>query len=344
MTSREPQRDFFENAHCALFHVDRAGTVVRANKRAVRLTGFAKRRLVGKDIRTLFHPSLWNQALSRLAKPDGNREPVHTRAKVWNSRGKPVEVELFARAAEPYEADSCVLMRMRDARVECLLREQLQRRAQRASVSQERDRKRTARFLHDTAIQDLLGTLFTIDATMTKSSTAEMRRGLEQARSQVAASIESLRRCMNNLRADALEEGDLSQALQGLLDSCRHAFDSVTYDVQGTPVKLAPSAESLIYRIVQEALRNTVRHSGAKHVGLHIAWNQDQLTVAVHDNGLGFTPPRDDIAAAAEGALGIQGLYEQAALLGGNLDISSREGSTTVKLEVPLVVMGAGCE
>lgn len=342
-TFPESERDFFDNAHCALFHVNGEGIVVRVNRRAVRLTGFARRSLVGKDVRDLFEPPLWDTGLRQLCGNGGDRQPFHTQAKLWNSRGKPVEVELFARATEAYEADSCVLLRLRDARVECLLREQLQRRVQRASVSQERDRRRMARFLHDTAIHDLLTTLLTIDSVMSKSSTDDMRRGLEQVRSQVATSIESLRRCVSNLRTDALESGDLMQALKGILQDCKHAVDSASFELLGTPVKLAPAAEFLVYRIVQEALRNAMRHSGATRLSLDVVWEADQLTVVVHDNGMGFTPPADETAAAAEGALGIQGLYEQAALLGGALEICSKRGSTTVTLEVPLTAMMPGC-
>jgi PAS domain S-box-containing protein len=193
-TSPEYEKDFFDKAHCALFYVNEEGTIVRANRRAVRLTGIARRNLVGKDVRELFEPSLWDSKLRRLAEQDADHQPLHCQAKLWNCRGKPVDVEMFARATESHEAPACAMLRLRDTRVECLLREQLQRRVQRASVSQERDRRRFARFLHDTAIHDLLATLFSIDSAMTKSSTDEMRRELQQVRGHVAGTIESLRR------------------------------------------------------------------------------------------------------------------------------------------------------
>ena len=95
--------------------------------------------------------------------------------------------------------------------------------------------------------------------------------------------------------------------------------------------RLAEEVETALYRIVQEALTNVVKHAEARNVSIVLARNGGMVTALVEDDGRGFDP-----AQTREGGFGIEGMRERVALLGGTLKVESRKNAgTTLKVEVP---------
>ncbi len=138
-----------------------------------------------------------------------------------------------------------------------------------------------------------------------------------------------------DLRPASLDHLGLTAALRQYIEtfSQQHGlkmqFEVVGLDDQR---RLPPAVETNIYRIVQEALANVVRHAQATRIDVLLERRGDQMVTIVEDNGIGF----DLEAARQSGRLGLLGMRERAEMLGGTLEIESTIGSsTTIYVEVP---------
>jgi signal transduction histidine kinase len=113
----------------------------------------------------------------------------------------------------------------------------------------------------------------------------------------------------------------------------------LAYDAGREQTRLSPDIEATLYRLVQEALNNVVKHAGADEVTVAIAEGSDALRVRIQDNGEGFDPSEDS------GRFGLLGMRERVELVGGELEVRSRRGEGTrvsAKLPVTRVAADAG--
>src|SRR5437764_1104461 len=143
------------------------------------------------------------------------------------------------------------------------------------------------------------------------------------------------------LRPRALDDFGLEAALQSYAEEwARQSGIAIDVHARGPNTRLLPSAESAVYRIVQEALTNVARHSGAAHAGVVLERRDGYIHVVVEDDGRGFDPERVAMPDADRiQRLGLVGMRERAALVGGTMDIESAPGKgTTLFVRFP----GAG--
>jgi signal transduction histidine kinase len=191
----------------------------------------------------------------------------------------------------------------------------------RAVETQELERRRLARELHDGIGQDLTSLLLalrTVDAP-----------GL---RDLVVTALHDVRRLAVELRPKALDDFGLVPALDRLATTfCEQTGMTIELEARFGDHRLPPDAETALYRIVQEALTNTVKHAQAQHVSIFLTWREGRAAAVIEDDGRGFEPQ-----GGTEG-LGLLGMRERLALLGGSLAIESSPGSgTTLVAEVPV--------
>lgn len=210
--------------------------------------------------------------------------------------------------------------------------------AVRALTAAEEERKRIARELHDETAQ-LLAVLL-IRIRLVRGAEPEAADALlEDMRREIGEALEGVRRFARGLRPPALDELGLVPAIEAHVRSLREATGiDVTIDAASVGRDLPPEAELAVYRIVQEALSNVVRHSGATRAEVHLAREAETLRLCVRDDGHGF-----DVAAMKRpgGGLGLFGMEERAAYLGGRVEVESRPGAgTTVRAEVPVTPTG----
>ncbi|NIM94722.1 MAG: hypothetical protein GTO18_13560 [Anaerolineales bacterium] len=205
--------------------------------------------------------------------------------------------------------------------------------------AQEDERRRLARELHDETIQDLIAIDQHIQMIrMDKKNNSDVEDQLATVRREVNETIQELRRLIRALRPIYLEDLGLVPALEMLVKEAETDKKyEVSFSVDGNIRRLEPNVELAIYRVIQEALSNSIRHANANTIALHLQFEDDGLEVSFQDNGAGFHPPDRPSSLGAEDRFGLMGMYERAELIGARLKLNSSPGSgTQINIELPL--------
>jgi signal transduction histidine kinase len=186
-------------------------------------------------------------------------------------------------------------------------------------------RARWARELHDETLQGLTGVRMVLSAGLAREDLSTLRRSAETADSHLGDEMRKLRDLIAELRPAALDDLGLGPAIDSLAKR-QAAIGGFATDVNvnlGSEQRLHPDTETAIYRIVQEALSNVVKHAQASSVLLRVRELPDRIQVAVEDDGCGFVPN-----GQPEG-FGLTGMRERAVLAGGQLSVKSKDGGPT---------------
>jgi len=206
--------------------------------------------------------------------------------------------------------------------------------ASRSAVLEERNRM--AREIHDTLAQGFTGIIVQLQgAKQTLAGRAEQVSEavphVDEALSLARENLAEARRSVWALRPQALEGGDLAEALKGL--AARSSGQVVVkFRLRGGRVALPPEVEINLLRVAQEALANALHHAEARHVRIELVFGRRRVGVLVSDDGRGF-----DAAAPHAGGFGMISMRERAAQLGGGLAVASRRGrGTRVLATAPL--------
>jgi signal transduction histidine kinase len=201
-------------------------------------------------------------------------------------------------------------------------------RLRRSLEASEQERRRWARELHDETLQGLGGLKVLLSSAVKRGGDVLEKAALE-AIDQTTHQIESLRGLIAELRPAALDELGLEPAIRGLAErmvAARGLNIDVRTDLNGlgeSGDRLDPESETVIYRLVQEALNNVAKHAGAKHATVTVNRVGGRVEVEVRDDGIGFDP------AVASGGFGLTGMRERAALVGGTVEVHSQPGEGT---------------
>ncbi len=199
--------------------------------------------------------------------------------------------------------------------------------------AQEQERARLARELHDQTGQALTSILLGLRALEDAVDTADGRASAASLRELVVATLQDVRNLAVELRPAALDDFGLVAALERLVDTFReNTAIEVSLETSIGQERLGSELETTFYRLVQEALTNVVKHADARHVSISIVRKNGSVSAVVEDDGRGF--PVDE---TRDDALGLVGMRERVALLGGRIAIESApEKGTTLAVEVPV--------
>lgn len=228
----------------------------------------------------------------------------------------------------------------RDAIAEKQMQENLRFYLQQVTKAQEEERKRIALELHDDTAQELVALSRKLDSLT--SSAAHLSPQdisyLEELRRHTDKILDGVRRFSQDLRPSILDDLGLVPALEWLTsDLTNHFGIAIGIGLFGSPYRLPPDTELVLFRIAQEALRNVWKHSEASRAWVTVEFDEAKTILTVKDNGKGFELPKRVGDLASTGKLGLAGMQERAQLIGGMLTLHSEPGKgTTVAVEVPI--------
>ncbi len=203
----------------------------------------------------------------------------------------------------------------------------------RVVAAQELERRRLARELHDETGQALTSILLGLKAAEDAGEKAEMQAAIASLRGLVVETLHDVRRLAVELRPRALDDFGLVAALERLTETfAEQTGIDVGFEHSLGAERLPGDVETALYRIVQEALTNIVKHAGARRVSVVLSRRAGGVTTVIEDDGRGFEALGSD-----DGGVGLEGMRERLGLLDGRLAIESTQGAgTTIVAEVPL--------
>lgn len=239
------------------------------------------------------------------------------------------QVELIATVAQQ------VRVAVENARLYRQRQESLQSYARQVTQAQEDERLRIARELHDETAQELV--LLSRKLEQLKGSvSAERVEDIEGLLGMTRGTIQAVRRYSRDLRPSILDDLGLHAAIEMVVEDIGQQLPSgATLQVTGEERRLDGPLELALFRIAQEALRNVVKHADASRATVELDFGEDEVTLAVADDGHGFRPTRNMSDLIQKGKLGVVGMKERAELVGGTLELDAeRERGARVVVRV----------
>jgi len=196
---------------------------------------------------------------------------------------------------------------------------------------QEDERLRLSRELHDDTIQDLIVLKQRVHLTRMKlSGQPELLTALEEIQKLTEQTIHDLRRLIRGLRPVYLEDLGLVASLEMLAQEITESTGTpVHFRHSGVENRFPPKTEMALYRIAQEGINNSIRHSKASRIDICINYTMEDVTLSIEDNGLGFEIPDSPAEFAQTGHFGLLGIQERVELIGGRFEIHSKPGEGT---------------
>ncbi len=333
MLTADQYRAVFEASPDGLLIFDAEGVVRDVNPQVEALFGWAREELLGENVEMLVPRGLRQRhrqhregyARSPHARPMG--VGLELRALRKDGSTFPVEISLSPWRTPEGLNVICTVRDITD-------RKRLQDFSAGAMRASEEERQRIARELHDDTAQRLATLMLRLRVLALEKDPVARAERLEELRQEILDTAEGVKRIARGLRPPELEEVGLGSALQAHLRSVREASGlDVEADIQIVDGSLDPDARLVLYRVVQEALSNVVRHSGAARVRLRVSFEDGYVSAVIEDDGHGFSQER---ASEGGGGLGLIGMKERAAMIGGRVSIESTPGEgTRIRIDVP---------
>lgn len=208
---------------------------------------------------------------------------------------------------------------------------------ERIIAAQEEERKRIACDLHDQTSQALVSLIVQLKLVETAPNAAARRKNLEALREQLRSALGEVRQMALDLRPNVLDDLGLEQAIRWFAERCSQNSNlTVKVTCQGDLSNLPERYTITIYRVVQESLSNVVKHSHARHAQVDVRFQPGRLSLCITDDGQGFSALSEG-ETRGSGSLGIVGMQERIALLGGQLSIQSEiDRGTIVQADIPV--------
>jgi two-component system sensor histidine kinase DegS len=334
-------RSLFENANDGIFLHYPDGRIGMANRAMAKITDYSVKELLGMKVADLMspEPKSVDSEVALPRKTEG-RTSHHRQVKMTTRKGDVRFVEVTDNRLT--SADRIVVTQtiVRDMTMERRRADSIHAYAGQVITAQENERKRIARELHDETIQALLSLGMDIDAVISteKALPLDLATRLGELRNRTRDIREGVKNLTRALRPPMLDEVGLLTALRWLTtDVTAQRGVDTKLEVRGEARRLSPEAEVTIFRVVQEALNNVAKHSGARTARVVLQFDREQVKLVVSDDGRGFDLSRESEGYGKSGRIGIIGMNERARLLNGTISFDSTPDlGTTVVLEAPV--------
>ena len=357
-------RELFESAHDAIWIHDLHGNIIAANEAAARLIGFDLEEIPGELLGydsekvpykldeyglsplSLNVKSFLSEESLSLAREmrdkllQGHMAVQPYEQQIMRADGTMATVmlttNLIARDGEPKAFQNIA----RDITKEKQMQENMRLYIQQITRAQEKESSRIARELHDSTAQELIALLHQVEGLLRDRAKLPLSeaKALWRIHEQIKGILQEVRYFSRDLRPSILDDLGLRAALEWLVEQLEteHKVECHLI-VVGQERRLASETEVMIFRIVQEAIRNIGKHSQASKAEVTVKFEQKETTITVKDNGVGFQLLESVGDLTRAGKLGLAGMQERAQLLGGSLSIQSEPGiGTTIVVKAPV--------
>ena len=338
--SEERYRELFENARDAIYVHDLAGTYIRVNKAAERLSGYPRDEIVGHNFCEFIAPDhtrvVREQFCTKLAQQGETTYEVDVIAK----DGHRVPVEVSSRAIYENGALVGVQGMARDITERKLAQDALQMFSRQLIEAQEDERRRIARELHDQIGQVLTAVKMNLYAIKQVCNCAGTRSYVADNIEAVDQLLRLVRDLSVELRPPVLDDLGLATAIRWYVDryTKRTGLNvEVMIELPDENERFPRELETACFRIAQEALTNVVRHANASHIFVQLAKEGDVLLLTIRDDGVGFDLASLRTRAPHASTLGLIIMQERAHAAEGVIEINSTPlQGTEVRLSLPL--------
>ena len=318
--------------------IDSGGAIRYVNPALEKITGYPSAELLGTKL-----PYSWCTDETCGAGGMNLRVAMHKRVdgkeKLFRKKsGEQIWVEESTVPIVYSDGSEYLLVNWVDITEQKKLRENMQFYIREITMAQEQERKRLSRELHDETVQSLADLYTDIDEIMMKERLSEnVIQRLQQLRYKVDNMLDEVHRFSYELQPGLLDEFGLIPSLELLTEEMNTGKKfSCRINTMGSERRLSFEAETILFRITQEALRNIKKHSGATEGVINVEFCDGQVRISITDNGMGFEIPDDLSSFARRGKLGMMGMQERARLVNGSLSIKSKAGKgTTITVEMP---------
>ncbi|MBU1671081.1 MAG: PAS domain S-box protein [Actinobacteria bacterium] len=354
--SERRYREMLETVHLGAVLLDTEGRITFINEYMTGMSGWTREEALGRNWFETFIPPEARELVAQYFRDsieNGNFEPATGENEIVTRTGERRVIRWYntilrdeaGEASGVASLGEDVTRRRVALQALATSREQLRALSRHLTVVREDERADLARELHDELGQSLTG--LKMDTVWLERNLMEEKPDLTQVTERlrsmadmIDSNIGVVRRIASGLRLGILDDLGLVPALEWTVEdfSFRTGIAAECHSELGD-VDLDQFTRTQVFRIVQEALTNVARHSGARHVKVRVGRDDVRLTVEVADDGVGISSE----AVAGRDSLGIVGMHERARLIGGELKVSGeREEGTSVVLKVPSFEDGGG--
>jgi len=332
--SEERYRQLFENAHDAIWVQDFSNNITAANEAAAELFGCSLAELAGADIRQfipqegarisqkvqedlLCGKEIKQPYTQKIIKKDGTRSILRVTTNLISNNSHPDGMQFIAR----------------DRTKEVRMQENQRFFLQQITRAHEEERLRISRDLHDCTAQSLIALLHQMHEFCQSVEHLPMQnlKILWGFQEQLKGVLQDVRQLSRDLRPTILDDLGLLAAVEWLASQLKaeHKIEASLL-ITGKERRFPPDIEIALFRITQEALRNITKHAQATKVQVIVAFQENETRIAITDDGKGFEMPERLGELSRLGKLGIDGMQTRARLIGGKLNVHSREDSGTI--------------
>ncbi len=341
-SSEKRYRQLFENAHDAIWVQNLTGMITAANTAAAELFGCSLEELVGADSHRFFmhRDSTVSSAIQKdmlsgnlevsqepfrqkITKKDGAQAIIMLTTNLLSSNGHPDGFQFIGR----------------DITKEVRMQENQSFYLQQITKAHEDERLRISRDLHDSTAQNIIAMLRQVEKFSEENTqfSDDKLKFLWSLHAELKETLQEIRELSRDLRPSVLDNLGLLPAVEWLVQQLENDHNiKAALEVTGKDHRFAPELEITLFRIIQEALRNIVKHSGASEVKVSIELHDGETKVTICDNGQGFKLPATTGELSRQGKLGIDGMQTRARLVGGTFNLTTNPGEgTTINVTIP---------
>jgi len=208
-------------------------------------------------------------------------------------------------------------------------------------LAQEEERKRMAREIHDGPAQSLANLVLRTEIAermLVKQEFQLVQEELMELKSQVRSGLEEIRKIIFNLRPMALDDLGLVPTLRKFVQDFEEKTKiRAVFETSGRELRMPSAMEAAVYRLVQEAFSNALKHASPTYVSLEMTFFPKRILIVIQDNGVGFDVEQTMARSKTSSHYGLIGMHERVELLNGKINIESARGQgTKITISIPV--------